>query len=117
MKNGTVRRRTTRELCILLGLITTAFISPARKGTAELSPDRHVADIWAFDLPQSLGPTINSPLFEGGPTVSADERTLIFAATRDAITQQEDLFVSQRTSPDASWGTPELLPPTVTATT
>ncbi|HEY3040494.1 MAG TPA: hypothetical protein VGJ66_17275 [Pyrinomonadaceae bacterium] len=71
------------------------------------------ANSCSFGPPQSLGPTINTSLFEGGPTVSTDERTLIFTSTRDPVTQQEDLFISQRTSPGDVWGAPEVLPTAV----
>jgi Tol biopolymer transport system component len=67
----------------------------------------------SFGPPQSLGPTINTSLFEGGPTVSSDERMLIFTSKRDPITQQEDLFISRRTNRNDAWRVPELLPAAV----
>jgi hypothetical protein len=66
-------------------------------------------NVCSFGQPQTLGPTINSPLFEGGPTVSSDQRTLIFTATRDPVSEQEDLFISYRQNPNVPWGTPEPL--------
>jgi Tol biopolymer transport system component len=60
-----------------------------------------------FGPAQNLGSLVNSPLFEGGPTVSTDEKTLIFAATRDSVTEQEDLFISQRTHRQDHWGAAE----------
>jgi len=93
--------------------VTVAMVWADGNGSFASGRIRNSARTCSFDSPQSLGPLINSPLFEGGPTVSADERTLIFTATRDPITQQEDLFISQRATPDDPWGTPEPLPATV----
>jgi WD40 repeat protein len=113
MKNRPVGRWMTRTIFVSLILITTVFIPHSEKGAGAIPLGTYSARACTFGLPQTLGPLINSPLFEGGPTVSADERTLIFTATHDPITQQEDLFISRRISPDDPWGTPELLPPTV----
>ncbi|HEV8429122.1 MAG TPA: hypothetical protein VGQ41_14570 [Pyrinomonadaceae bacterium] len=110
MKNTAVQWRTSKMTFIASVILITTTFAQSEKRTVAIPRGAHVC---TFNLPRSLGPTINSPLFEGGPTVSADERTLIFTATRDPITQQEDLFISQRTNPDDPWGSAEPLPTTV----
>jgi Tol biopolymer transport system component len=67
----------------------------------------------SFSLAQHLGASVNSPLFEGGPTISADEKTLIFTATRDPVTEQEDLFISKRARPQDPWGEAEAIGSTI----
>jgi Tol biopolymer transport system component len=67
----------------------------------------------SFGPAQHLGLLVNSPLFEGGPTVSADERTLVFTATRDPVTEQEDLFISMRERKQDPWGEAETLGPAI----
>jgi Tol biopolymer transport system component len=52
---------------------------------------------------QSLGPVVNSPGFDGSPTVSADETELFFTSGREG---QQDLFVSTRANRNAAWSKP-----------
>jgi Tol biopolymer transport system component len=52
---------------------------------------------------QSLGPVVNSPGFDGSPTVSADETELFFTSGREG---QQDLFVSTRPNRKAAWSKP-----------
>jgi Tol biopolymer transport system component len=79
--------------------LATAFCSP--------SGDRNPATLnCAFDAAQSLGPVVNSPNFDGSPTLSADETSLFFTSGRNG---QQDLFVSIRPSKDAAWNEPVVL--------
>jgi len=52
---------------------------------------------------QALGPLVNSPAFDGSPTVSADETELFFTSERKG---NRDLFVSTRASKKAAWSEP-----------
>ena len=110
MKYRMLRRQTKRLATGVMIFTTTALVWANGNGSFASCRSLHSANACAFGPARSLGPTINSPLFEGGPTVSVDERTLIFTATRDPITQQEDLFISQRASKEDAWGPPEPLP-------
>ena len=56
-----------------------------------------------FAPAQTLGPIVNSPKEEGGPTVSADETKVFFTSGRNG---QEDLFVSMRPDRESPWGEP-----------
>ncbi len=56
-----------------------------------------------FERAENLGPLVNSAVFDGSPTVSADETELFFTSGRNG---QQDIFVSTRSSPTAAWGTP-----------
>lgn len=57
---------------------------------------------------ESLGPIVNSSVFDGSPTVSANETELLFTSARHptAPRGQQDIFVSRRSGRDAPWGRP-----------
>lgn len=57
---------------------------------------------------QSLGPIVNSSVFDGSPTVSADETELLFTSARHptAPRGQQDIFVSRRSAKNAPWSNP-----------
>jgi Tol biopolymer transport system component len=57
---------------------------------------------------QSLGPIVNSSVFDGSPTVSADGTELLFTSARhpSAPRGQQDIFVSRRSERAAPWSTP-----------
>jgi Tol biopolymer transport system component len=57
---------------------------------------------------QSLGPIVNSSVFDGSPTVSADETELLFTSARHptAPRGQQDIFVSRRSDRNAPWSRP-----------
>lgn len=56
----------------------------------------------AFGTVENLGPAVNSPSFDGSPTVSADERTLFFTSER--ADGRQDLYVSTRPRRQDAWG-------------
>jgi Tol biopolymer transport system component len=64
-----------------------------------------------FGAVDNLGPAVNSPFFEGSPTVSANERTLIFTSER--MEGRQDLFTSTRRRAEDPWGEAVTLGPTV----
>lgn len=55
----------------------------------------------SFRAVENLG-GVNTSLFEGSPTVSADERTLFFTSNR--MDGRENLFMSTRQRKNDSWG-------------
>ena len=57
---------------------------------------------------QSLEPIVNSSVFDGSPTVSADETELLFTSARHptAPRGQQDIFVSRRSDRNAAWSRP-----------
>ncbi|MGH7710417.1 MAG: TolB family protein, partial [Gemmatimonadaceae bacterium] len=61
-----------------------------------------------FGPAQNLGATVNSPVFDGSPTVSADETELLFTSARhpSALRGQQDISVSTRPDRNAPWGAP-----------
>ncbi|MGH7694346.1 MAG: hypothetical protein ACRENH_05170, partial [Gemmatimonadaceae bacterium] len=61
-----------------------------------------------FGPGQNLGPIVNSPVFDGSPTVSADETEVLFTSARHptAPRGQQDIFVATRPNATAPWGEP-----------
>ena len=84
-------------------------------------------DIWVttrattdddWSTPVNLGPTVNSSAQEGGPSISADGRTLFFGgyyfgAIRPGGYGGADLWVTMRATVSDPWGTPVNLGPIV----
>ena len=60
-----------------------------------------------WSAPINLGPIVNSTAIDRGPAISRDGLSLYFASTRlSGSFGGEDVYVSQRESPDSEWGPP-----------
>jgi Tol biopolymer transport system component len=66
-----------------------------------------------WSAPVNLGPTVNSTASDNGPALSKDGLSLYFTSNRAAGFGGEDIWVSQRDSVDADWGTPVNLGATI----
>jgi len=66
-----------------------------------------------FGTPMSLGPTVNAQADNGNPHISPDGLALYFSSGRSGGSGGHDLYVSRRETPDAKWGMPMNLGPTV----
>jgi len=87
-------------------------------------------DIWVaarkskdepWGVPVNLGPTVNSPAAENGPSISADSLSLYFSTHiwgpyRSGGMGEADIWVTTRKSKDEPWGAPVNLGPTVNST-
>jgi hypothetical protein len=67
----------------------------------------------AWSAPHNLGPTINSSSIEQHPAISKDGLSLYFGSDRAGGIGGVDIYVSQRPSLDAPWGTPVNLGPNI----
>ena len=54
----------------------------------------------SFDAPVNLGSTVNSPVWDGAPALSADGLTLLFSSTRPGGQGKCDLWMCRRILPD-----------------
>jgi len=85
------------KLCItsLVGAIVlvSAFTAPSR---AQKYSD--------WSTPINLGPNVNSTSMDRGPAISKDELSLYFASSRPGGFGGEDIYVSQRETPNDAWG-------------
>jgi hypothetical protein len=68
---------------------------------------------FTFGTPTNLGPTVNSPSFNGLPSISADGLSLFFTSNRSGGSGGDDLWVTTRETKDDPWGEPVNLGPTV----
>lgn len=66
-----------------------------------------------FAEAESLGPIVNSPHHDWGPSVSADGRYLFFMSDRPGGQGREDIWVAERASASAPFGRPRNLVPLV----
>ena len=65
-----------------------------------------LANGWRVGKAVNLGPVVNSSTQDGGPSVSADGRTMVFTSRRGGTQGKEDLWMSSRPSAEAPWGKP-----------
>src|SRR6266508_348166 len=73
---------------------------------------------YCYDAPVHLGAPINTPWFEGKPSLSANGLELYFVSDRPGAlggSGDQDIYVSRRASVNASWGAPERVPPPVSS--
>jgi Tol biopolymer transport system component len=61
----------------------------------------------------NLGPLINTEVFEGFPTPSADGNTLYFSRGTTSTSPDSDIFVTTRATPHDPWAVPDGLAPTI----
>ena len=70
-----------------------------------------VSDPWSTSV--NLGPTVNSPYFDGHPCISSDGLTLFVSSSRSGGYGSWDIWMSKRATRDDDWGTPVNLGPTI----
>jgi hypothetical protein len=66
-----------------------------------------------WDEPVNLGPVVNTPYEDAGPSISADGLVLLFHSDRPGGYGDYDIWVITRPTKDALWGTPVNLGPAV----
>jgi len=77
-------------------------------------------DIWvshracgdcAWEAPVNLGPVVNSPANDNGPSLSLDGHLLFFSSTRPGGLGGNDIYLSRRADPtnDFDWASPAIL--------
>jgi bla regulator protein BlaR1 len=68
---------------------------------------------FTLGTPTNLGPIVNSSVWEGQPSISADGLELYFVSDRSGGSGKFDLWVTTRETKDDEWGPPMNLGPTV----
>jgi TolB protein len=89
-----------RLACVL---IIAAFLG------SESPPPRQCEAKLDFSAPVNLGPLVNSPAFDGGPSLSTDGLALFFTSERPGGSGGGDLWVTKRAKLTDSFGTPQNL--------
>ena len=85
---------------------------PGGQGT-DLWMCRRASPSERFGKPVNLGPTVNSGATDGVPALSADGLTLLFTSDRPGGQGSLDLWMCRRGSPNAPFGEPVNLGPTI----
>ena len=73
---------------------------------------------YCYDTPVHLSARINTPAFEGGPSLSSDGLELYFVSERPGALGgpgDQDIYVSRRRSVVDEWGDPERVPPPISS--
>lgn len=74
---------------------------------------------YCYGRPVHLNSLINTPGFEGKPSLSADGLALYFVSDRPGALGgpgDQDIYVSRRASTQDDWGAPERVPPPISST-
>lgn len=109
MLTATLRRLGT---ALWLAVLVAAWgHEPTTVAPDEGARAMHDGDQCVFGAVENLGAGVNSPFFDGSPTLSIDERTLFFTSER--ADGRQDLFVSTRQRRQDPWGEAETLGATV----
>ena len=65
----------------------------------------------AWSAPVNLGPEVNSPVFDGCPSITKDGLNLLFMSNGETTSQ--DIYVSHRETADSPWNAPTSLGPNI----
>ena len=99
--------------------VVLVVVPPVRsRGVENVHGDCAAGKPYCYDTPVHLDNPINTPGFEGKPSLSADGRELYFVSDRPGALGgpgDQDIYVSRRTSVNESWGPPERVPPPVSS--
>jgi Tol biopolymer transport system component len=83
---------------------------PGGFGSSDLYVATRQSKNHPWSSPVNLGPLINTEIFEGFPTPSADGNTLYFNRSTTASSPDGDIWITTRLNAEEPWGIPEPLP-------
>jgi len=85
-----------------------AIIAAAVFASLALFPGADTAPFTDWSTPVNLGPVVNTPYIDSCVSISKNGLSLFFSSTRQnpGTPANRDLYVTQRASTDAAWGTP-----------
>jgi len=99
-----------------LSLYFTSQRSGGNGGYSDIWVTRRITKDNPWEEPVNLGPTINSPAYEGHPTISTDGLTLFFSSDIAGGFGSDDIWMSTRQTIDDEWDIPINLGPIVNST-
>jgi hypothetical protein len=102
----------------IAAVMIIALFSVRVNSMKEASTDCSAGKPYCYGTPVHLDSPINTPGFEGKPSLSADGLELYFVSDRPGALGgpgDQDIYVSRRTSVNSSWGAPERVPPPVSS--
>lgn len=93
-----------RSLAMLAAIVSLSLATARSQDQQEL---------FDFGPPVNLGSVVNSPGFDGGPSISADGLSLYLTSDRPGGSGGADLWVARRAKPTDPFGAPQNLGPAV----
>jgi hypothetical protein len=113
MRSTLLRRQSGIALLMLVAVpaVPTREVKTVQSDCAAGKP-------YCYDTPVHLDAPINTPGFEGGPSLSASGLELYFVSDRPGALGgpgDQDIYVSRRGSVNDTWGAPERVPPPVSS--
>jgi len=110
---------TLRRKPVGIGRLMLIALLAVRVDTLKNVPtDCSAGKPYCYETPVHLDSPINTPGFEGGPSLSADGLELYFVSDRPGALGgpgDQDIYVSRRRSINGTWGAPERVPPPVSS--
>jgi hypothetical protein len=101
-----------------LSLVTLIVLALPVANAKTVQGDCAAGKLYCYDTPIHLDAPINTPGFEGGPSLSASGLELYFVSDRPGALGgpgDQDIYVTKRTSVNGAWGAPERVPPPVSS--
>ena len=102
-------------IAFLILIVVPAVRTRAAKN---VQVDCTAGKLYCYDAPVHLGAPINTPWFEGKPSLSANGLELYFVSDRPGAlggSGDQDIYVSRRASVNDSWGAAARVPPPVSS--
>jgi len=111
---STLSRKVAGASMVVLTTVLTVGLSGLRYAAEDCSAGKP----FCYDTPIHLDSPINTPGFEGGPSLSADGLELYFVSDRPGALGgpgDQDIYVARRRSVNSAWGEPARVPPPISS--
>jgi hypothetical protein len=111
---STLSRKVVGASIVALIAVLTVGVSGLRYAAEDCSAGKP----FCYDTPIHLDSPINTPGFEGGPSLSADGLELYFVSDRPGALGgpgDQDIYVASRQSVNSAWGAPARVPPPISS--
>ena len=111
---STLSRKVVGASIVALIAVLTVGVSGLRYAAEDCSAGKP----FCYDTPIHLDSPINTPSFEGGPSLSADGLELYFVSDRPGALGgpgDQDIYVASRQSVNSAWGEPARVPPPISS--
>jgi hypothetical protein len=117
-RGGNMRLNLFRNLAASAAGMLLALPAHPLSGSTHQRPSCAAGPPYCYEAPQHLDSPVNTPAFEGKPSLSADGLELYFVSDRPGALGgpgDQDIYVSRRSSVNSRWGAPERVPPPVSS--
>ena len=111
---STLSRKVVGASIVVLVAVLTVGVNGLRYAAEDCSAGKP----FCYDTPIHLDSPINTPGFEGGPSLSADGLELYFVSGRPGALGgpgDQDIYVASRQSVNSAWGAPARVPPPISS--